>query len=443
MPEYKRYNLTLRVVDPTARDKFRMLSRPESFFEIRPNRSPGQRGAYRVEMTQDEYEAALEDAEDPGSNLLVVEPDGVNQLHAGGAPDAAQLAFVAAQNADSLGLTGSGVVVGVPDSGLGAALRDGVFSGRIAASKTFIGTTAFQDNDGHGSNMASLAVPPNAKLAVARVADSDSATDAELVAGIYWLTDEAHVNVISCSIGSTTNAQTKRDAFNHAVSKNILVFASAGNDGNSTPHYPAAYSGVLAISNYNVTTGQIVASSSYGNHIFAATGGDPGHVLSPSGALEAETGGGTSTATAVAAHVGAAFMTGGRSAGTVKNFLASNARKTGASPIYEGNGVLQLGSAEKKVQEEKPYPQNLDGSIPLPDGGILTQPAPGGTETLDSTLPAGTTVYPTGTPTYIPNTIGLPAGGIYQQGNNSIGSDSTITPVPPDGAGDPEPGACG
>lgn len=438
MSEYQRYNLTLRVVDPTARDKFRALSRPESFFEIRPNRSPGQRGAYRVEMTQSEYEAALEDAQNPESNLLVVEPDGLNQLHASGAPDDAQLAFVAAQNAQSLGLTGSGVIVGVPDSGLGAALRDGVFSGRIAASKTFIGTTAFQDNDGHGSNMASLAVPPNAKLAVARVADNDAATDAELSAGIYWLADEAHVNIISCSVGSTSDAQAKRDAFNHAVSKNILVFASAGNDGNSTPHYPAAYSGVLAISNYEVNTGQIDPQSSYGNHIFAATGGDPGHVLNPSGGLEATSSGGTSTATAVAAHVGAAFMTGGRSAGTVKNYLATKARKTGASPIYEGNGVLQLAAAENEVQQEKPYPQNLDNSIPLPDGGILTEPVAG-----DSELPAGTTVYPTGTPTYVPNTIGLPEGGLYQQGNNSIDSGSTITPVPPDGAGDPDPGACG
>lgn len=437
MPEYKRYNLTLRVVDPTARDKFRRLSRPESFFEIRPNRSPGQRGAYSVEMTQSEYEAALEDAQDPQSNLLVVEPDGLNQLHASGAPDDAQLAFVAAQNAESLGLTGSGVVVGVMDTGIGAALRDGVFSGRIAAGKSFVGGSPYEDANGHGSNMASLAVPPNAKLAVARDTVTAGPTDANMAAAAYWLADEVGVNIISCSQGGPTDAQVKRDAFSHAVSKNILVFASAGNDGNSQPNYPAAISGVLAISNYLVTTGEIKPSSSYGNHIFAATGGDPGHVLNSSGGLEAEAGGGTSTATAIAAHVAAAFMTGGRSAGTVKNYLASHARKTGASPIYEGNGVLQLGAAEQTLQQEKPYPTNLNNSIPLPDGGILSQPAQSDTE-----LPAGTTVYPDGTPTYDNPTIGLPDGGLYQQGDNSIASDSTITPVPPDGAGSPEPGAC-
>lgn len=439
MSEYRRYNLTLTVADPSARDRFRALSRPETFREIRPNRSPGQRSAYSVEMTQSEYEAALEDAADPNVNLIVVEPDARGH-DSSVVPGATVDTYMAAQDADSLGLTGQGVDVGVIERDYGPMLNSAM-SGRIKAAKGFgDGADPYAGAVGHGSRMIGLAAPGQSR-AVAAAYDGAASTFA---AAVYWMADEIGVDIISISQWFDYTSTAMEDALNHAYGIGILIFGSAGNgthnDAIPTQNivFPGSLANVLTISNYRPATDAIDSTSNYGPKIWAAAAGSSLSVYDPSGNVIAIDNGGTSAATALAAGIAARLMSGGRSAANVKNYLASNARKTGASPIYEGNGVLQLATAENQLQQDKPYPQNLDGSIPLPDGGILTQPGQS-----DTSLPAGTTVYPEGTPTYDNPTIGLPDGGVWQGGNNAISGNSTITPVPPDGAGDPDPGVCG
>lgn len=48
--------LTVEIVSPGERDKFRALSRPESYHKIRPHEAVGERGCYTVEMTEEEYD---------------------------------------------------------------------------------------------------------------------------------------------------------------------------------------------------------------------------------------------------------------------------------------------------------------------------------------------------------------------------------------------------
>jgi subtilisin family serine protease len=359
--ETRRYNLTLRKVPRVERDKFRALRRPDTYFEIRPG-DVGERVAYSVEMTPEEYEQARRAADDPRSNLIVVEEVSRGQLHS--VPDHDNLVYVAAQNLPQLGLTGRGVTVAVVDTGLGAGLAAKVFAGRVKAAKSFVGADPLTDPGEHGSGMASIAVPAQASIAVAQVWAAGNATDDKLAAGIYWATDEAQADVINISLGSYADAQVTRDAIAHAVSRGVLIFVSAGNDGINESNFPADHPGANKITNYDRRTDAKAPSSSYGGSgdsagVFAAANGMAVDSYDSAGNLDYHEDGETSSACAMATRVAASLLQNPdrgskRDPDMVRHYLAKTARKTGAGPLYEGNGVLQLAAAANAIRKERP-----------------------------------------------------------------------------------------
>lgn len=363
---YRKVVLTVEIVPPAERDKFRALSRPETYHRIRPHTEVGERGAYAVEMTDEEYRRALGDAENPESNLIAAELPQPLQPHV--VPNRPNLEYVGLRKLAANGYgRGAGVIVGVIDGGLSPALRDRVFAGRIAAAEDFISFDGpYANTDPHGSWMASLAVPPAAQLAVAKIyTPTDYGSSSILAEAIYWMADTAHADVINMSIGGIENQTILSDAVEYAAGEGILLLASAGNDGIDVVHYPAGYSDVLAISNYDHRTDAIAPSSSYGAHIWAAAGGIDHTFYAEDGSEWHIEDGGTSAACAMATRVAAYFLSIGISAGATKSELASSARSTGAGAIYEGNGVLQLVS-----------PYKGKGALRAPSG----EPAQGFTE---------------------------------------------------------------
>lgn len=423
--EYRRYNLTLTVVDQSQRDKFRKLSRPDTFFEIRPNREVGERGAYSVEMTEEEYREALKDAESSFSNLIAIESVQRGQRHfSSSIPGDAATQYMAADQAPTLGLSGSGVDVGLLDSGVSAAVQGNQLAGRIKASRAwgmFEGSAYKPDDDveGHGTEMVGLAVPPEARVVIAAA----ELTDDFSAAAIYWMVDEVGIDVLSMSLGWPDYTTVFEDAINHAGSKNILMFASLGNGGydNTGPGqqindlFPASSPHVQGISNYRPSTDSIASNSNYGSTCWAAVAGSEVYLYNLAGSAEYADNGGTSAACAFASGIAASFLSGSVSPGNVKSYLESTARRTGASPIYEGNGVLQLAAAWNALQDAQAPPTNTDGSIPLPNGGRVQLPSGSGTYTSPE-LPADTTVYPTGAADFstTPGSFILPDGGSAQ-----------------------------
>ena len=164
------------------------------------------------------------------------------------------------------------------------------------------------------------------------------------------------INISSAFLISETVAS---DAVAHAASRNVLVQASRGNEGDSATMYPALYPGARAISAYDTRTGQKSGYSSYGD-VWAASVGETACWMHASGE-ECTDSGGTSAASAIATHVIARLLSGGKSAGNVVGFLADTARKTGA-PLYEGNGILQLDAANNAMKRDNPTKKNLDGT---------------------------------------------------------------------------------
>ena len=142
------------------------------------------------------------------------------------------------------GYRGTGIKIAIVDTGIDRAHPD--FSGRIMAGASFVDGD-FQDDNGHGTHVASTAagtgaaqenryvgVAPEASLYVARVLDrGGSGSMSGVMAGIEWAVDQ-DVHVINLSLGGSGSSDGQ-DALsmtcNVAVARGIVVCAAAGNAG--------------------------------------------------------------------------------------------------------------------------------------------------------------------------------------------------------------------
>lgn len=379
----KRYGLTLTKVPPSERDKFRALRRPETYKEVRPG-GIGERVAYSVEMTRAEYERARRDAENPNVNLLVVEEVGFAPLPAG-VPSSLILGYMAATRLAQNGWNGAGVTIALLDNGISRTVADTVFAGRIshATSTTDGADDAYSGDTSHGTFSAGLVAPPKARLSIVRIGAGGGNYDDDVAKGLYLAADENQaagrgVKLIVAVVQQNDTTLLK-DAAAEAVRKGKFVLAAAGNGGpdytgagENYDRYPAAYPGIHAISNFDPNADRISGSSNFGNHIWIAAPGMATTSYAMNGSLEYKDDGGTSAATPTAGYVAAALLTR-MSVGNVRRFMASTARRTGAGPLYEGNGVLQAQAVVQRVREDRPRRQNIPGQLIDFNGSLVDE----------------------------------------------------------------------
>ena len=106
---------------------------------------------------------------------------------------------------------------------------------------------------GHGTMVAGLIhlVAPDAKIMPLRAFGSDgSATISQIVQAIYFAVDR-RVDVINMSFSLKQDSPALREALEYAQSKGVILVAAAGNDGQATQVWPAAYSSVMGIASTN------------------------------------------------------------------------------------------------------------------------------------------------------------------------------------------------
>lgn len=375
---YRRINLTLNVVDPSDRDKFHSLSRPETFREIRPGREPGQSGAYSVEMTHEEYQRAQVDAQDASVNLLTAQPQVERKLHA--IPDAANLTYI---NALAPPYDGTGAKIGLVDDGLSAPVA-AILGSQIFASNDVTGGSSALSTPAmnfHGSFMAGIAVPPGAQVAIAKAWDnSGNGIDEFTAAAIYWLVDNVSgIHVINLSFGAEDRSDVEADAVAHAIAQGIVVCSSAGNSGTDVLEYPSSLPGVLKITNYNSATDSLNPSSSFGGSVFAAAGGVNVTSYAIDGSELTLPDGGSSSTTAFCTRLVALEVATGKSPSAARNALAANARSTGAGASYEGHGVLRL------LEEPGPSTDlpDIEGAPDIGSGPGMGSPEEGADPVVD------------------------------------------------------------
>ena len=231
---------------------------------------------------------ALQAAEEweEAADIDYIEPNYV--YHAVGTPNDPRWTDswgVAAINAPNIWAftQGEGIKVAVIDTGVDANHPD--LAGRVLPGADLVN----DDNDagddhGHGTHVAgSIAavvnngvdvggVAPHAQIIPIKVLNaSGQGYNADIANGVLEAANLG-AKVINLSLGGTDNSETLRRAIADVQARGVVVVAAAGNDGVSTPFYPAANDGVIAVAAIDQSRRK-ASFSNYGDYIDIAAPG--------------------------------------------------------------------------------------------------------------------------------------------------------------------------
>lgn len=181
---------------------------------------------------------------------------------------------------------GSGAIVAVVDTGVKQTLAD-------LAGTSFMAGWDFVNNDnnplddeGHGSHVCGTiaqstnnsvgvtGIAYNATIMPVKVLDATGSGTYDWIAnGIIYATDHG-ADVINMSLGGSSSTTALQDAVNYAWNNGVVVVCAAGNNGVSTPFYPAAYTNSISVSAINSADAK-ASYSNYGSTIdICGPGGD-------------------------------------------------------------------------------------------------------------------------------------------------------------------------
>ncbi|SDY15046.1 type VII secretion-associated serine protease mycosin [Micromonospora pattaloongensis] len=209
------------------------------------------------------------------------------------------------------------------------------------------------DSEGHGTMVAGIAAANTHNgVGVAGAAwtgrimpikvfgPGGTAFDSDIAEGIIWAADRG-AKIINLSLGGPGTSSTLHDAVKYATSKGAVVVVAAGNEGDDTPQYPAAYPEVLAVGATD-TAGALTDFSSWGDWIDVAA---PGFgIVSTGPGNQYYIGSGTSFAAPLVSGVAALVRTAYPSLTPAQVIarLKDTARDAGPRGIdpYYGNGVI-------------------------------------------------------------------------------------------------------
>jgi len=172
---------------------------------------------------------------------------------------------------------GSGIKVAILDTGIDKDhpdLQENIKGGVNFVSKPWwkpANPDKWDDDNGHGTYVAGivaavdneigvLGVAPKVWLYAVKVLDrTGRGYVSDVIAGIDWAVENG-IDVISMSLGSSSDSQALHDAVDRAYATGVVLVASAGNSGDGNPEtneveYPAKYSSVIAVAATDVLDG--------------------------------------------------------------------------------------------------------------------------------------------------------------------------------------------
>jgi serine protease len=271
---------------------------------------------------------------------------------------------------------GKGVIVAVLDTGVayetrGAFVRVPDLKGvRFADGYDFVhDTTHPNDDNGHGTHVAgTIAQATNNGEGVAGIAfeatlmpikvldASGSGNSADIADGIRWAVDHG-AKVLNLSLGGFGYSRVIENAVAYARRHGAVVVAAAGNHGDGTVAYPAAYEGAVGVGAVG-PDGTRTPYSAWGEQLdLLAPGGDKrrgeeGGILQatiargePGKAVYASYQG-TSMATPHVAGVAALlFAAGAKTPAEVERALYAGASGSGGWNAQRGHGLLDAAGA--------------------------------------------------------------------------------------------------
>jgi len=178
--------------------------------------------------------------------------------------------------------TGSpAVVIAILDTGIDQDHPE--LAGKIVGNKDYSGY-GVEDRYGHGTHVAGIAAAmTNNGVGVAGVGRNSSLLNVKVLNdqgsgyytwianGVTWAADHG-AKVINLSLGGTRQSPTMENAINYAWDKGIVIVAAAGNDGSSTPFYPANCQNAIAVAATDAND-QKASFSNYGSWVEVAAPG--------------------------------------------------------------------------------------------------------------------------------------------------------------------------
>lgn len=176
------------------------------------------------------------------------------------------------------------VRIAVIDSGVDVTHPD--LAGKVVGTYNAVDAgTDVTDTDGHGTAVAGIAAAAtndasgiagsgyDSSLLAVKVEDPAGEIWSDAVAsGIMWAADHS-AGVINLSLGSPDYDVLTADAVTYARSHGVVVVAAAGNEGTSTPFYPAALPGVVAVGATSTNGSTRTSWSSFGPWVDVAAPG--------------------------------------------------------------------------------------------------------------------------------------------------------------------------
>ena len=227
------------------------------------------------------------------------------------------------------------------------------------------------DAKGHGTFVAGLIAAkvgnekgiagamPGVTLVPEKVFDTGSASTSDVIGGIYHAVDDMGVDVINMSLGGEYNEKALETACDYAVEQGVLVVASAGNDGISTPNYPAAYDSVVGVASVN-SSKQRSTWSQYGKSVFVTAPGESVTSTYIEGADSYHTGSGTSFSGPMVAALAAMCKSvyPDMDQATFKQYLIDTSEDLGAAGYddYFGYGLVDFQSMAAAVLQSQVQP---------------------------------------------------------------------------------------
>jgi len=101
---------------------------------------------------------------------------------------------------------------------------------------------------------------------------SEQATTWNVALGVQAAVDGG-ATVLNMSLAGSTDSAVLSDIIQQAIAKGVVVFAAAGNQPVDTPNYPAAISGVNAVTALDAS-GQLASYANYGSFVEMALPGN-------------------------------------------------------------------------------------------------------------------------------------------------------------------------
>jgi thermitase len=177
------------------------------------------------------------------------------------------------------------ITVAVLDSGFDAGHPDA--PAHLVLGHDYItGATVTSDPFGHGTHVTGIiagsanngtgvaGLAPDVTLLNIRVLGADGIGNLYTIATAVIDATDAGARVVNLSLGAVSSLYTMQLAVDYAIAHGVIVVAAAGNNGNQTPFYPAAYPNVVAVSATTVDDTK-ASYSNFGSYVdIAAPGGD-------------------------------------------------------------------------------------------------------------------------------------------------------------------------